>query len=243
MRHATRGQDRHGVSIIECVVCLGIGSIMLGMCIALLHVLLDADRNAANAARYNQSLARLSDVWRNDVHASTRADRVPGNAKHGSRLVLDLPTATVSYEIDHSTLIRLERAGVEGKDAEQRTIDQAAAKPDAVAAEAAKIRHRDRFHFPPGSSIAFESGASVAEKQPERADVAAAARPGVVRVTITWPHGLQRGPGVKISSAPAAVDQAASAQPPANSAGRVFQLEATLGRDHRFEKPSIGAKP
>lgn len=238
---------RRGVSIIEIVVCLGVGSIMLGTCIALLHVVLNSDRQAANVARYNQSLARLSDVLRRDVHAALRADFVSGGGKSDSRLVLELPAAAVTYEIDRSALIRVEQAGAPQTDAGKSTTETTAAEKsvagnDAAAKGASKVRHRDRYHFPPGSSIAFDRDEMSAEKLPRRDDIPPGAGPKRVRVAITWPHGLRTSSDGSRASSPIAAAQAENSRPPENS-GRVFQIEATLGRDHRFEQPSLGRSP
>ena len=97
---------RRGVSLIELIVVLGIGAVMMGVCVTLLYAVLRTDGVGREHVRHSIVLARLADQFRRDVHA---AKTVTGVAD-GEQWKLELPPGrTVTYRLEAGVLARSEQ--------------------------------------------------------------------------------------------------------------------------------------
>ena len=217
--------NRRGTFLIELIVTIGISTLMLGTTISILHLVLRADRNAKNTLRHQVSISRLSDLFRQDVHAALQA-RLSGAGREHPRLELIAasPGVRISYEVDGATLIRARNS--------QPVADAAPVPPE-------QVEHRDRLHFPPGSVITIVPGA-VGERstaRPAEAAVQSQAGPGdTLRIVIALPHGAAfNAKGRKSLPTPA--------RPQAASPGRTLAFVAIVGRDHRFERLEAAPAP
>lgn len=65
---------RRAYTLIEMVAVMGIGAIMLGIGISMIHLLLAADREQQRAVRTTFQMSRLSRQLRDDIHAAAGAE-------------------------------------------------------------------------------------------------------------------------------------------------------------------------
>ena len=85
---------RRGVSLIEILVLMTIGSTLMGIAVGSLHLLLKMDRNTRQRRQLQASEARLADQFRRDVHAALRMK--PGEAPEQSRPIWQLGSGPIS---------------------------------------------------------------------------------------------------------------------------------------------------
>jgi hypothetical protein len=131
-RPAQPNRSRSGTSLVETVVMIGVSMIMLGLAVTMIHLLLRAERFTTQAVWHNTTLARVSRLLRDDVHAALTADVQPPADDRPAALTLQLTDdRIVSYQIEEHQLTRTETAG----DATTR---------------------RDAFYLPPGSTLSFQ---------------------------------------------------------------------------------------
>jgi len=105
---------RRGLTLIELLVAMAGTSVILGMAVALVYTLLGADRAARQRMHVGESLARLAEQFRSDVHAAKAVAPVaPAGAARpspGWQLPLD-GGRSVRYGLRQGKLIRSEHAG------------------------------------------------------------------------------------------------------------------------------------
>jgi len=88
-------QRRAGASLTELVIALTLAAVVLGISASLIRSLFNADRGAALAIAESTNLARLSRIFRQDVHAATTVESVAMAAPLGQRLTLSTSTGEV----------------------------------------------------------------------------------------------------------------------------------------------------
>ena len=101
-----------GVTLIEMTVVLAVSSVMLAIAIGLIQTLLRASGGATRDLEQQNSVARLADAFRRDVHAATAFH--PGEAKDGNPIEFsfDLGAGRVAtYRVEPGSLARTVRAG------------------------------------------------------------------------------------------------------------------------------------
>jgi hypothetical protein len=127
---------RHGAaSLIEVVVMLSIGMVMLGIAMTTIHLLLRAERHSTQAVYHNTTIARLSQVLRDDVHAAREAVVGAGDDDGPATLNLTLDDdRRIVYTIEEHELKRIESVG--------ETVER-----------------RNSFFLPVGSLLQFEQAA------------------------------------------------------------------------------------
>lgn len=67
---------RRGVSLIEMIVVMTVGAVLMGVAVSLLLVLLRTEQGGRTHAQRNESLQRLADQFRRDVHAADKTPKV-----------------------------------------------------------------------------------------------------------------------------------------------------------------------
>ena len=107
---------RRGFTLIELLVAMAGASAILGMAVAMVYTLLEADRAGRQRMHVGESLGRLADQFRRDVHAARAvAPLAPAGGKKrspGWQLRLD-DRRSVRYGVREGKLVRSEH--VEGK--------------------------------------------------------------------------------------------------------------------------------
>lgn len=103
---------RRGFTLIELIVVIMASTLMLGLCVGLIHILVKLDRAGHVQLNQHASLARLARAFRGDVRAAIAVDPAAPSAGPGQRLVLKRPDdRAVEYRIEANALIRTERDG------------------------------------------------------------------------------------------------------------------------------------
>jgi prepilin-type N-terminal cleavage/methylation domain-containing protein len=125
-----RPRSRRGVSLIELLIVISIGSVIVGTCVTTMHLLLRVERDQERALRQSVILSRVRKLFSDDVHSGTTA-ALGDVATDGARLTLEgLDGRRVIYSAEEHTLTR-----------EEISNDQPA--------------HADQFHFSPGTVLSF----------------------------------------------------------------------------------------
>lgn len=124
--------SRRAFTLVELIIVLTVATAIVGVAVMLIELLLRSERDTARGFRNARVLMRVSQIFREDVHA---AERVEVNApevdkKPGLNLGLS-DGRRVYYEIDAHELRRTESQGD-------------------------KASHQDTFRFPPRSELRFE---------------------------------------------------------------------------------------
>ena len=103
---------RRAFTLIEMLVAISVGSVLMGIAVSLLLVLLGAEQSGRTHAERSESLQRLADQFRRDVHAAVGEVAAGGEDQHGCRLRL-AGGESVRYAIGGGGLSREERKGSE----------------------------------------------------------------------------------------------------------------------------------
>jgi prepilin-type N-terminal cleavage/methylation domain-containing protein len=101
---------RRAFGLIEMLVAISIGSVLMGIAISLLIVLLGAEQSGRSHAERSESLQRLADQFRRDVHAAVGEVTAGGEDPTGCRLTL-ADGGSVRYAIGAGGISREERKG------------------------------------------------------------------------------------------------------------------------------------
>jgi prepilin-type N-terminal cleavage/methylation domain-containing protein len=123
--------QRRGVSLVELLIVISVATVIVGICVTTIHVLLRSERDQSRAVRTAVTLSRLTEVFRDDVHATSNAEIVSHEAQPSRLTLSDADGRQIGYSADGHLLQRVETA------------------------RGAEI-HRDTFHFPSGSTMRFE---------------------------------------------------------------------------------------
>jgi len=114
------------------LVVMTVAAVMLGMAVSTIHLLLRAEHEATNSARYAASAARLAHVFRDDLHFAREVDLPAAQAGEPAELIARTETGRrIRYVLDAHRATRI--AGNADTDTE-----------------------RSDFYFPPDSQLAFE---------------------------------------------------------------------------------------
>jgi hypothetical protein len=112
------------------IVVISISSVIIGVCSTTLHLLLRSEREQAREVRTTVAISRLSQVFREDVHAATECNIIGEEGKPRMELAA-ADGRRIVYSADEHLIHRAESRG------------------------GAEV-HRDAFHFPPGTESRFE---------------------------------------------------------------------------------------
>jgi len=221
-----RLRKRSGSSLVEVIVVMTVTSMMFTIVVAMLHLILGAERNTSKELRESLLLARVAEQFRRDVHAATDSRLISKRpAQTAGRLVLTLPDGkTVDYQHDAGRLTR-------------------------TVTESGRQGQRDRFFFRDGSSIQFVREPqshliAITIVRPRREN-----SPAGLQATVSATDRTQRTIAVTKNNPqqPVAAPKPSAGHPPvirdrasrdAPSPWQAIRFEAILGRDHRFQKPS-----
>ena len=123
----TNRKNRRAYSLIETLVATSMTTLLVGLAAGLIHVALQGDRQARARLTEDAGLARLASTFRDDVRAASAAE-----ARPDAGLALTVPGGTmVEYAIQNGRVAR-------------------------VVNEGGKVRRRDAFALPTGSSARWE---------------------------------------------------------------------------------------
>jgi prepilin-type N-terminal cleavage/methylation domain-containing protein len=100
---------RRAFTLIEMIVAISVGSVLMGIAVSLLIVLLGAEQSGRTHAERSESLQRLADQFRRDVHAAAGKTAADVD-RHGCRLRL-ADGGNVRYVIGTHVISREEQAG------------------------------------------------------------------------------------------------------------------------------------
>lgn len=124
-------RERRGVSLVELLIVISVSSVIIGVCVTTIHVLLRSERDQARAMRTAVTLSRLTEVLRQDVHATSNAAIVADEGKPAHLTLGDADGRQIVYTADEHLLQRAETTNGEET-------------------------HRDTYHFPTGTTSRFE---------------------------------------------------------------------------------------
>lgn len=123
---------RTGVSLIEMLVVITVAGVMMGLAITTLHMLLGAEHEATRSVRYNSSVARLTHVFRDDIHAARQIELSAVERSQPEVLIVSTADGRqIRYELDAHQALRVET-------------------------DSTSLPHRESFYFPPHSRLWFE---------------------------------------------------------------------------------------
>lgn len=124
-------RTRRGVSLIELLIVISIGTVIIGLCVTTMHLLLRVERDQARSLRSAMVLSRVRQLFAADVHAGVTAEIGAGDGDNRQLQVATKGTDRVVYSADQNVLRREEFDGE-------------------------RLTHRDDFHFLPGAEFHFE---------------------------------------------------------------------------------------
>lgn len=122
---------RRGVSLIELLIVISIGTVIIGLCVTAMHVLLRVERDQARSLRSAMVLSRVRQLFADDVHRGATAKIETGDGDKRQLEVAIEGAGRVVYSAGEHVLQREEFEGEQ-------------------------LKHRDEFHFPPGAAFYFE---------------------------------------------------------------------------------------
>lgn len=127
-------QYRRGVSLVELMVVMGFASVVLGTGIGTLHLLLRTDKTVTDSLWQSQTVARLSNTFRGDVHAARNiTTEQPADNPAPAIIAMELGEGHfVRYSIENHTLTRKET-------------------------QADQTLQAERFRFPPETVISIKT--------------------------------------------------------------------------------------
>jgi prepilin-type N-terminal cleavage/methylation domain-containing protein len=101
---------RRAFTLVELLVAITVGSVLMGIAVSLLLVLLGAEQSGRTHAERSESLRRLADQFRRDVHAAVGEPAADAVDRHGCRLRL-ADSGSVRYVVGSGSIERQEQAG------------------------------------------------------------------------------------------------------------------------------------
>jgi prepilin-type N-terminal cleavage/methylation domain-containing protein len=175
---------RRGVSLIELLIVISIGTVIIGLCVTTMHVLLRVERDQARSLRSAMVLSRVRQLFADDVHRGAKAKIETGD---GDKRLLEVAVEGAGRVVYSAGEHVLQREELDGE----------------------QLKHRDEFHFPPGTAFHFE-------QEPE---------PSIVRLNI------------EIAAAvPDEFSDRTRGKPGKGPPPRTVSIEARLSRDRRFSR-------
>jgi len=126
-----QSRRRTGTTLIELLVVITVGAVMLGLGMTTIHLLLGAEHEASRSVRYAASVARLAQVFREDVHSAQAVELMAVEPGTAEVLVIGAgEDRQIRYELEAHRATRIEAA----QD---------------------RPSHLDVFYFPPRSRLSF----------------------------------------------------------------------------------------
>lgn len=126
------GLSRSGTTLVEMLIVISVAAVMMGVSVRIIHLLLGAEYEAARAVRFNTSVARLTQAFRSDMHASTQVELPESDPGKPIVLMATVDGGQIRYELDAHLATRIES--------------------DALR----EVVHREVYYFPPHSRMRFE---------------------------------------------------------------------------------------
>ncbi|MHB1036496.1 MAG: PulJ/GspJ family protein [Pirellulales bacterium] len=103
---------RRGVSLIEMLVAIEVGTVVLGLAVGLLYLLFQVQTNSRERLAAGHSVDRLAEQFRQDVRAATGLMPAGEGTDPQSRLAFALPLdRSVEYRLTGNVALRTEQAG------------------------------------------------------------------------------------------------------------------------------------
>lgn len=121
---------RSGTTLVEMLIVMSVAAVMMGVSVCAIHLLLDAEREATRAVRFNTSVARLAQAFRADIHAARQVELPDAEDGMPAVLVASLDGRQIRYELDAHQATRIETEG-------EHQV------------------HREAYYFPPRSLLQF----------------------------------------------------------------------------------------
>jgi len=131
MPTACRLRRCRGTTLVEMLIVISMAAVMMGVTVCTIHLLLDAEREAGRAVRFNTSVARLAQAFRDDIHAARHVELPAIEDGKPTVLIATVDGGQIRYELDAHQATRIETDG------EQQP-------------------HREVYFFPPHSRMRFE---------------------------------------------------------------------------------------
>lgn len=112
---------RYGFSLVEVVAVLGVSTVVAGMAVWLVHVSMQKSRDGQKHLAVHNTVARLADTFRGDVHAAVAIAEEKTNKQSdvaaGSTWLISLACGgAVRYRLEPGRLVRYEFASPPAKD-------------------------------------------------------------------------------------------------------------------------------
>jgi type II secretory pathway pseudopilin PulG len=106
-------KNRRGISLVEMLAVITIGTLLTAITVGLLHTLLQTGHAARDQLHQRATLRRLADTFRRDVHAAVAFHPVERNAEpHRPAWQLTLRgDDRVEYRLEQGELVRNARTG------------------------------------------------------------------------------------------------------------------------------------
>ena len=108
-------KTRSGYALVELLVVIAVGSAVMGVAVAMLHMLMKLESDARDQLRNRTTMSRLAEHFREDVHAALRlSPDAASSGKSDSPAVcrLDLPDGrSVRYHALEGELVRVVLVG------------------------------------------------------------------------------------------------------------------------------------
>jgi prepilin-type N-terminal cleavage/methylation domain-containing protein len=130
---------RRGYSLIELVVVMTIATVIVGLAAAMLHLLLQTERNGRQQMHCSAALSRLADQFRSDVHAAARQLPATPFAAQG-RATGDADPAGWTFELEA------------GRNVQYRAQ---AGQIERVETLGGQIERRESYALPPDATVAI----------------------------------------------------------------------------------------
>src|SRR5579872_1670564 len=97
-RRLCAGRRRSGSTLVEMLIVLSVASVILGLSVSTIHLLLEAEHEAARSLQFNTSLARLTHAFRGDMHASRHVELPGAEAGNANLLVATSDARQIRYQ-------------------------------------------------------------------------------------------------------------------------------------------------
>ena len=221
---AHRKPMRRAFTLVEMLTVISIGSVLMGIAISLLIVLLGAEQSGRTHAERSESLQRLADQFRRDVHAAVGE-----------------PVGTVDDAASKGTVPDVHAAVGEPAG----TADDAVAKgkvpfslarksgpsPTRKSEQSPEVRHGCRLRLADDVSVryAIGDGGISREEQTGSKDIR--------RELYALPKDSTAAIAVDRATSPSTLTLTIVPNDASLRSGHEIRIDAVLGRDHRFAEP------
>ncbi len=131
MNRTNRASLRRGVSLVELLIVISVATVIVGICVTTIHVLLRSERDQSRAIQTAVTISRLSEVFREDVHAASQGELLAVEGQPPRLMLTGADGRKIVYSASEHVAERVETAS-------------------------GTPVHRDLFHFPSGSAVRLE---------------------------------------------------------------------------------------